>query len=356
MIPQIEPLFSEREKQALIECMDSTWITEAERTREFEKRIADFLGVKYCVATTSGSVALYLALKSLDIGVGDEVIVPDVTMVATIEAVKLCGAKPVLVDIDPKTLCINIDEMILKITPKTRAIVPVHINGRACNMDFLVDMCTDYGIKLVEDASQAFSSKFYGNYLGTYGNLGCFSLSTPKIITTSQGGLVVTEDQELYEKLVRLKDHGRLSRKETTHPYWGFNFKFNDLLASVGLAQLENLDWRIKRKKGIYELYMEHLEGLSGIETVKTDLEDVTPWFVDILVNNREQLIRHLWERQIGTLPFYEPLHTQPPYKTKGKFENATKISERGLWLPSSLTLKDLDIITICKQIEKWIW
>jgi len=350
-IRQFEPWFGEEEKEEVAKAIDSTWVTEAGRTRELEKIFAEFVGAKYASATNSGSMALAVALMAVGVTYGDEVIVPDLTFVATANAARLLGAKPVLVDIKPEDLTIDPERVEENITDKTKAIVPVHSNGRPADMESIKEIAEDHGLFVVEDCAQALSSRLHGQCLGTFGNIGCFSLTTTKIITTGQGGMVVTNDPKLSEKVRRLKDHGRLDKSDH-HPGFGFNFKFTDLQAALGLAQWRKLDYRIGRIKQIYSIYRDSLSPVEEIAFLKMDLTDTTPWYVDIHLDKQLELKSYLEKRNIETRPLYLPLHMQPCYKVQGDFRNAEYASTRGLFLPSSTFLADEDIARICSEIK----
>ncbi len=357
-INQVEPWIGEEEKKAMKEYLDSgAWLTEFKKTREFEQMIADYVGSKYASVVNNGTVSLFTAVMALDIKNGDEVIVPDYTMIASANAVFLAGAKPILVDINPKNLCLDLEKTEKAITPKTKAIMLVTINGRYPEMEKFVELAKKHNLFLIEDAAQSLGSEYKGKKLGTFGIVGSFSFSPHKIITTGQGGALVTDDEELYKKILKMKDFGRPQGGVDYHEIMGCNFKFTDLQAVIGIEQIKKIDWRVKRKKEIYKLYNDLLKDIKEIEFIETNLENTAPWFIDILLDKekKEKLISFLKEKGIGTRPFYPAIHTQPPYSwVKGNFENAEDISERGLWLPSSLSLKDEDIKYICDKIKEF--
>ncbi|MDP2947205.1 MAG: DegT/DnrJ/EryC1/StrS family aminotransferase [Nanoarchaeota archaeon] len=357
-INQIEPWIGEEEKMAMAEYLNSGgWLTEFKKTKEFEKRIADFTGVKYVAAVNNGTVSLVVALLALGIGKGDEVVVPDYTMIASANAIVLTGAKPLFVDINPETFCLDFEKTKKAISAKTKAIMLVTINGRYPKMEEFVELCKENNLFLIEDAAQSFGSKYKGKHLGTFGDIGSFSFSPHKIITTGQGGAVVTDNENFYQKILKIKDFGRPKSGVDYHEVMGYNFKFTDLQAVIGIEQIKKIDLRIRRKKEIFKLYQELLREIKEIEFIETDLEDTAPWFVDILVakEDRNKLAEFLAERGIGTRPFYPAIHTQPPYSyVKGDFKNSEAISERGLWLPSSSFLKDEEIEYICNTIKEF--
>ena len=360
-INQIEPYITENEKKAVADYMDSGgWLTEHKKTEEFERMIADFLGVKYAVVVTSGTAALYLSLLALGIGKGDSVIVPDYTMIATPNAVKWAGADVVLCDIERDTLCLDLDK-IENYKPKlpflTRAMIYVPVNGRSGDMNKVVDFCKRKDLFLIEDACQAFGSKYDNKYLGTFGDVGIFSFTPHKIITTGQGGAIVTNNKDIYDKVKKLKDFYRTAPGVDVHAGIGFNFKFTDLQAVIGIEQLKGIEGRIERKKAIYRMYRAELWGVDFIEMVPTDLHQTVPWFVDILLKgvDRAKFISYLKENGIGSRPFYPPVHVQEPYLNSVHFplDFVSGISFHGVWLPSSIGISSDEIAYVCDVIKR---
>ena len=237
-IPQMEPDYGQEEKKAVLDYLDSGgFITEFKKTKELEKMIANYTGAKYCSIVQNGTVGLFLSLKALDIGYGDEVIVPDYTMVATANAVVLAGAKPVFADVEEESLCLDSTELEKAITEKTKAVIFVSINGRGGSLSKIQKICEEKNVSLVEDAAQSLGSTYNGKHLGTYGKLGCLSFSMPKIITAGQGGPILTDDVKLYEKIVRLRDFGRTEGGHDHYESMGWNFKYTDLQAVFCIEQ-----------------------------------------------------------------------------------------------------------------------
>ena len=353
-INQMEPWVGKEEKEELTACIDSGWITEAGRTRKFEETIAEFVGAKYALAVNNGSVSLVIALLALDIGPGDEVIVPDFTMVATPNAVRFVGATPVLVDVRKGDLCLNLKEVVKKITKKTKAIMFVPLNGRAPDMASVKKIAKKYNLLIIEDAAQALGSYYKGKHLGTFGEIGSFSFSTPKIITTGQGGILVTNSKGLRDRMYRIKDFGRIDRKTQKHDSFGLNFKFSDIQAAIGVAQMKKLKKRIKWKRKMYGIYQEELKDIKEIHMLSTDLTQTTPWFVDIFVDEPLELKKYLNEKRIGTREFYPAIHSLKPYRGGERFPVSTWASKRGLWLPSSSFLTKRDIKRVCKEIKSF--
>jgi len=324
---------------------------------EFEQRLAGLLSVKHAVAVTSGTAALFLALKAVGVGPGDEVLVPDVTFIATANAVTLAGARPVLVDIDPDTLTLDPRATAAAVTPRTRALIPVHVSGRGADMAALLQVAGRYGLEVVEDAAEALLSFQGGKALGTIGRLGCFSFSPNKTITTGQGGLVVTDDDRLAVRLRELKDQGRPVRGtggDDVHASVGFNFKLTNLQAAVGLAQLELLPGRVLRLRAIYEFYRRELAGVPGLRLPGfTDGE--APQWVDAVVEDRDRLAGWLTARQMHTRNSWHPIHTQAPYRLPDDgFPASTAACRRALWLPSSFTMTEPEQLSVCRAIQEF--
>lgn len=354
-INQMEPTYGEEEKKEVLDYLNSGgWIMEFKKTKEFEQLICDYTKAKYCSVVSNGTISLFVALTALGIGRGDEVLIPDFTMIASPNAVKLCGAESVLVDIEKESLCLDIKEVKRKITPKTKAIMHVSINGRVGDLAKLVNLCRKKNLFLIEDAAQSFGSFYQGKHLGNFGIVGCFSFSSPKIITTGQGGALITNDEGLYKKICKVKDFGRISGGVDVHDDWGWNFKFTDLQAAFGVAQIRKMPARTKRKKEIYQLYRKCLEGTAEVSFIKTDLNEVSPWFIDILVEDPIKLRDFLKNEGIGSRVFYPPISDQVIYKTEESFPNTKEAAYRGLWLPSSVKLTDDQVKFVCGKIKKF--
>ena len=358
MIRQFEPSFDEEDARAVADVIHSGYINEHKMTREFERIFAEFVGAKYAVTTTNGTIALFLALKTLNIGYGDKVIMPVYTAIGTASALRLAGATPVFVDVDLQTG--NMDFRKLdwyKRDEKVKAVVPVHMNGRACFVEETREVALMNGWHMIEDAAQCLGSHYNGKHLGTFGDVGCFSMATTKIITTGQGGVVVTDRKDLYDKLMALKDQGRvrdvtLSELPDYYPMEGYNFKFTEIQAALGLSQFRKLPERIEHKKHITNLYYELLSD-SVFFPPKKDEELL--WYIDVLLPKKGQnflVKKEITAKDIELRLFYTPLHKQPQYKTDGSFPCAEEYSSRGVWLPSSSFLKDDDIEYVCTEFK----
>lgn len=355
MINQFEPLYGKEEIKAVNDYLNSGgWLMEYKKTREFEQMLAKFTGAKFCSAVSNGTVSLFIALYALGIGQGDEVIVPDITMAATPNAVLLAGAKPIFVDIEEKSLCLDVEKVERAINKKTKAVMHVSLNGRAGELLKLKKLCEARKIRLIEDAAQSLGSFYQGQHLGTLGIVGSFSFAIHKIITTGQGGALITNDAKIFEKIKKIKDFGRLQGGHDFYEEVGWNFKFTDLQAVFGIAQMRKLKQRINKKKKNFSLYKKFLSSVSQVKFVQADLGETTPMFVDILAQNREQLADFLKKQGIATRPIYPALHSQSAYNKSGSYPVAEKIAKECLWLPSSVSLADNQIKLICNKIKEF--
>lgn len=353
MIPQIEPSFDNGEADAVSEYIKSGgWLTEHHKTKELQEKLLDFIGTKFCWMVPNGTTALILACMALGIKKDDEVIVPALTMIATANAPKLLGAKLKYVDVD-RTGCLGIDKTLEAVTEKTKAVIYVSLNGRCNDLYKLKFALMQKGVHLIEDACQALGSYCRGEHLGTIGDIGCFSLSPHKIISTGQGGFVITDNSYLAIKLKKLKDFGREVGGIDFHEDFGINAKFTDLQAVVGLCQLAVIRNRIERKREIYKSYRDKLEGV--VDFIETDLEQTTPWFVDIYTDKRDDLASYLLTKGIATREMYPPVYTQPSCKENIFLLNTYDLAVKGLWLPSSVTLQEKEIEYICRIIKKFL-
>jgi perosamine synthetase len=351
-----QPKMGDAELGFLRTVLENNFPNEGEMTRQFEDEVAANVGVEHAVAVTSGTAAIFLSLKALGVGRGDEVIVPDLTFIATANAVDLCGAKPVLIDVDSDTLNISAEAVKAAITSKTKVVIPVHVSGRHADIKAIVEVAGAKGVEVVEDAAEGFMSNAGGGYMGTFGALGCLSFSPNKIITTGQGGMVLTDDDKLVVRLRELKDQGRPMRGTggaDIHSTIGYNFKFTDLQAAVGLGQLTYLDERMERMRSINTLYHKCLNNVDGLRLFESNLSSgELPLWVDAIVEERDRLETHLASVGIGCRRFWYPIHTQKPYGSADKrFPVSTRLSPKALWLPSAFTLTDDDIRRVCERI-----
>ena len=358
-IPWWQPEFGKKEISLVKGVLESAFPNEGKLTTSFENEIENLLDVKHVLAVTSATAAMFLSLKALGIGHGDEVIVPDLTFLATANAVEMTGAKAILADIDPKTLTLNNECFEKAITKKTKAVIPVHVSGRAADMEAITAIAGKNKLHVIEDAAEAFMSKHKGKFLGTLGKTGCFSLSPAKTISTGQGGFIVTNDDTLSVKLKMLKDQGRPVRGtggDDTHPGLGFNFKFTDLQAAVGLGQLTYLKKRIARMRKNHLLYQKHLSDVNQIVLLPFNIQEgELPQWTDAVVERRDELAAYLLEHGIDSRKFWFPIHTQAYYKqTDRNFPVSSKLSKKALWLPSAFTLTDEEVTRVCETIKRF--
>ena len=356
-INQMEPLIGKEERDAVNEYMNSgAWLTEFRKTKEFAEMIREYTKAEYCFITSNGTVSLTTALWCCGVRAGDEVLVPDFTMVATANSAVILGAEVKFVDIDRRTLCMDFNKMKEAISEKTKAVMLVTINGRYPeNIEKFVEYCRERNIWVIEDAAQSLGSKYNGKHLGTFGDIGSFSFSMPKIITTGQGGALITNNPELAEKISKARDFGREKPGADHYLTQGWNFKFSDLQAVVGIEQMKKLEKRVARKKEIGKLYFELLKDVKEVELIPTNFENTSPWFFDILVEDRENLKNYLKENGIGTREFYPALHSEPVFnRANENYPVAKEVGEKGLWLPSAVQLTDEQVEFICQKIKQY--
>ncbi len=355
-IMQMRPWFGEEEKKAITEYMDEGgFLTEFKRTEKFESMIAAYTKSKHCIVVNNGTISLTLAAIALDIKAGDEVIVPNYTMVATPNSIKMFGAKPVFVDVEKETLCLDINLVEKAISNKTKAIMLVSANGRypLSGIKMFEDLCKNHNIKLIEDSAQSLGS-FYpdGRHIGTAGVVGSFSFSMPKIISTGQGGALVTDDDEIASRLRKLKDFGRTGGGNDLHDTIGFNFKFTELQACIGIEQMKKLSKRVKIKKLLFKKYYEQLSDINGIKLFDHNLDLTAPWFIDCKVESRDKLIMYLKEHNIGSRVMYPPLNKQKAYDEEDDHVVSNNVGKDGLWLPSYAQLTDNEISHVTSTIR----
>ena len=354
-IPWFAPEMTGAELDLLKAVLDSGFVNDGPVTRRFEAEIARIAGRRHAVAVTSGTIAIACALMALGVGAGDEVLVPDFTFIATANAVTLTGATPVLVDIEPERFAIDPESAAQAITPRTRAIVTVDVNGRGAAYDVLMPLCAEHGLLLVTDSAEGLGSRFAGRPLGSFGDAGCFSFSASKFVTTGQGGVVVTDDEATYRRLLEIKDQGRPVRGtggDDAHPTLGFNFKYTDLQAAVGLAQLGAMEARVAGARARDARYQELLGNVSGLRLGPNSDDEARLW-ADILVEDRAPVEAALEEAGIGFRNFWHPLHTQAPYRDPtGPFPAADAVSRQGMWLPSHFDIAPAHIERTCEVIR----
>jgi perosamine synthetase len=362
--PVAEPEIGEKELSNVVEAVESGWVSSKGKfIEEFENSFAKYVGVKYGVATSNGTAALHLALAALGVRPHDEVIVPDLTFAATINAVLYVGAKPIIVDIDPNYWCLDPSNLRKAITSRTKAIIPVHLYGHPCDMDAILEVAERQGLYVIEDAAEAHGAEYKGRRVGCFSHIACFSFYGNKIITTGEGGMCLTNDEELMEKMRILRDHGMNPDKKYWHNIVGFNYRMTNLQAALGVAQLSKIEKFIEKKRRIARLYAEELSSIEGV-TLHPEMPwaKCVYWLYSILLNEkvgvtRDQLMEKLAMEGIETRNLFYPLHEMPLYQRYANlsYPASSAISRRGLSLPSSVKLNEEDIIYITRKIKEAI-
>ena len=327
--------FGDREVEKLRELVQKECIGQGFVTEEFEEEISLALNVPFVVATTNGSAALYMALLSLGIGHGDEVIIPNRTWIASANAILLTGAKVVLVDVRSDLPLIDVAQIQSKITTQTKALMPVHLNGRSADMQGIQRLAEKFGIPIIEDACQAFFSSNSSGYLGTQSDVGCFSLGVTKLVSTGQGGFVVTKNRDVYERLKCIRNHGVTDEFTESYDQFGFNFKFTDLLASFGLVQLSRVSKRIVHLNKIYAKYESAISKFKCVNLLPVNvLSGEIPLYAEVLCPERKELENFLHFHNIQARIVPPDLSLSSCLKDDGSFPNSIRFSDQGLYLP----------------------
>ncbi|MBI4438890.1 DegT/DnrJ/EryC1/StrS family aminotransferase [Candidatus Woesearchaeota archaeon] len=356
-IPVYESVLTGNEKKYVLECLETGWISSLGKfVTSFEEKFSSYCGTKHGVSVANGTVALQLALIALGIKRGDEVIIPDLTFVATANSVSYTGAKPVLADSEPDTWNIDPSKIKQKITKNTKAIMLVHMFGHPCNMNPIMELAEDHDLFVIEDAAEAHGAEYKGKKTGSFGHISCFSFYGNKTITTGEGGMCLTNDEKLANEMRFLKDHGMSSEKRYWHTKIGFNLRMTNIQAAIGLAQLEQIDRFIDAKRKNAQLYNTLLKDTQGI-TLPPEMPWAKNiyWMYSVLVNapfKRDELMASLKKEGIETRPFFYPMHQLPIYKEEKSYPVADKLSATGVNLPSAPNLKKEDVQTICEAIK----
>ena len=351
------------EKKYVMDCLNSTWISSAGKYVEsFEQLFAEFCGLKHAISCSNGTVALHLALLALGVGRGDEIIIPTLTFVATANAVTYCGARPVFVDSEPETWNLNPDLLEEKITAQTKGIIVVHLYGHPVNMDQVLNIAQRYGLFVIEDAAEAHGAEYKGRCIGSLGDIATFSFYGNKIITTGEGGMVVTDDDRLAEKIQQLKGQGMDSQKRYWFPIVGYNYRMTNIQAAIGLAQLEKIKWHLERRREIASWYYERLRRISRLTLpVEKEWAKNVYWMFSVVLDesvslNREEVMAALQTQGIETRPFFYPMHTLPPYQDLTKEPNfpvAERLAARGINLPTWAGLQKEHVDFVCEALRQ---
>lgn len=365
-IPVNEPLLNGNEKKYLCECIDTGWISsEGPFVKEFEEKMSHMVNRKFGVAVANGTAALEVAVQALGIGKDDEVIMPTFTIISCAMAVTKVGAKPVLVDSDKNTWNMNIDEIESKITSKTKAIMVVHLYGLPVEIDKVLEIAKRYNLKVIEDAAEMHGQTYLGKPCGSFGDVSIFSFYPNKHITTGEGGMIVTDDEELAERCKSIRNLCFKKDVRYVHDEISDNYRFTNLQAAVGLAQLERIEEFVKIKRNMGTYYTEQLKDVKGIKLPisKTDYAENIYWVYGIVLDesialdNRE-IQKRFAEEGIGTRTFFWCMHEQPVYLKKGlfkneKYPNAEYLARKGFYIPSGLALTDEQRERVVESVKK---
>lgn len=359
-IPVYEPMLAGAAREYVLACLDSNWISSrGEFIDKFESNFANWSSVGYAASVSNGTVALHLALLALDIGPGDEVIVPTFTYIASVNAIAYVGATPVFVDSLPNTWQMDPKDIEAKISANTKAIMAVHLYGQPADMQAIIQVATRYGLRVVEDAAEAFGSRIGDRHVGSFGDIGTYSFFGNKTITTGEGGMVVTNDPHLDARVRKLKGQGLAGTREYWHDEIGYNYRMTNICAAIGLAQLEMADELLARKRRIAECYREALDGLPVDFFWEQPGTTSSFWMNCISVEDsaeRDGLRKHLATSGIETRPAFYPAHTMPMYLgfASGRYPVAEALAAKGINLPSSPLLRDEDVAFVAERVSAY--
>ena len=356
------PVFNGNEKKYLTECIDTGWVSANGRfVTEFEEQFAKACATKYALSCANGTVSLHLALLGLGIGPGDEVIMPTLTYIATANSVAYCGATPVFVDSDEETFNLDASKIEEKITQRTKAIMPVHLYGLPCNMPEIRKIAEKHQLYIIEDAAEAFGAKIGDQTVGSFGDVASFSFFGNKIITCGEGGMVVTDDEALYQKMKLLKGQGMSMTRRYWHDIVGYNYRMTNMQAAVGLGQLENREWHWQQRARVavcYEKYLADATDLVKMQSTPENYQNVH-WMCNVILQDsvqkdRDTVMAEMNACNIETRPVFYPMHIMPPYfDADCHLQVAEKLAARGISLPSHALLSDDDILYICNCMKK---
>ncbi len=363
-IPVARPRIGQRERELVEDCLRSGWISSLGRyIGEFEESFAGFCGVGYGVAVMNGTAALHLALLALGIGPGDEVLVPSLTFVATANAVTYTGARPVFVDSEPATGNLDPADLERRLTPACRAVVAAHLYGHPADMAAIRDWTRARGLALIEDAAEAHGAQVRlgqaWHRVGSLGDVACFSFYGNKIVTTGEGGMLVTDREDIARRARSLRDHGMSPERVYWHPEVGYNYRMTNLQAAIGLGQLERVEEILAGKREVARLYQEGLAGIAGLRLprelawARSVFWMYSPLVEDEFPLDRDRLRQALDERGIDTRPFFHPLHTLPPYRQGVELPVCQDLARRGINLPSGPDISPDEIAQVCTALRE---
>tara|TARA_Y100000004_G_scaffold48606_1_gene53537 strand:+ start:2045 stop:3139 length:1095 start_codon:yes stop_codon:yes gene_type:complete len=353
VISVYKPTISDKAKEYVNDCLNSSWISsKGKYTKIFEDMFALKTGIRYTASCCNGTCALHLALMALGVGEGDQVIVPSFTYIASANAIKYTGADPVFVDCLEDTWQIDPKDVLRKITPKTKAIMPVHLYGHPANMDAICQIALDNNLFVVEDCAEAFGSKYKDRHVGSFGDVSAYSFFGNKTITTGEGGMVVTNNPALHDKILKLKSQGLVSGRQYWHDVIGYNYRMTNIQAAIGCAQLESSDKILEQKRALAHYYMDHFQNTEISWQKESDDVLHSYWMfnviMDIDINQRNTMMDKLNEKGIETRPLFYPIHTMPIYYKKNEIHPVCeKINSTGFSIPSypELNTNQLDYI-----------
>lgn len=358
-LPVEMPALAGNEKAYVMDCLDSTWTSSTGKyVDRFQRAFAEFCGVRHAVTCSNGTVALHVALAALGIGPGDEVLVPTLTFVATANAVTYCGAIPVFVDAEPDTWNVDPSLVPAKITPRTKAIIVVHLFGHPVDMDPVTAVARKHGLAVVEDAAQAHGAEYKGRRVGSLGDVATFSLYGNKIITTGEGGAVVTDNAALAGRVRQLVGQGMDPSRRYWFPIVGYNYRMTNVTAAIGLAQPEKASWHLERRIEVARAYLDRLGPLPHLHLpVEKPWARNVYWMFSVILRDHVQVSRDdvmtaMATRGIETRPFFPPMHVLPPYQSAAAgqhFPVAERLASRGLTLPTWAGLEPADVEYVCE-------
>lgn len=359
-IPISQPSITQKEIDYVTDAVTSTWISSLGKYIDrFEAEFASFCGSRYAICVSNGTVAIQLALTAHGIGKGDEVIMPNLSFIATANATLHCGAKPVFAEIDPFNLCIDPTKIEALITPKTKAIMPVHLYGHPADMKAITELANKHGLWVIEDAAEAHGATVNGKRVGSWGHCGTFSFYGNKNLTTGEGGMITTDDEEFFNKCKYLRDHAMSKEKRYWHTAPGFNFRMTNIQAAIGCAQLERVDEIMEKRQLIFQWYKKHLGNIKGITLNKTnDWATNAYWLIclekaDWNHESREKSMLELKKRGVDSRPYFYPMSQMPYINEKVNTPEANKVSEKGINLPTYFDLQEEQVIFICSVIKQ---
>lgn len=357
-IPVAEPAFVGREREYVLDCIDAGWISSAgEYVERFEHSFASYCQVEHAMTVCNGTAAIHLALAALGIGPGDEVLVPSLTYVATANAVSYCGARPVLLDSEFVTGNIDVGQIERRITPRTKAIVVVHLFGHPVDMDPVTRIARRHGLFVIEDAAEAHGALYKGRIVGTLGDIATFSFYGNKILTTGEGGMVVTNDARVASRVRQLRGQGMDPGRRYWFPIIGYNYRMTNIAAALGLAQLEQVDWHTEQRQRVHATYAQLLHGVPGLRLIGEEPWARSAfWMSSIVLESggsveRDAVMARLSREGIESRPFFFPMHQLPMYASDERFPVADSLAARGMNLPSSARLSRPDIERVCEAL-----